>query len=235
MKRLTLQEALPICELKKKPVISKDDLEIGTIIDVVFDADLMLHSFIIGGSRWEEFREALGVIDDIDPVVPIENVAEITENTIQLNITKSRLKHKLDEDCLPDNANSYTELKRKRVVDSAGNKFAKIVNLILLPNGEVAFVLGGTLFEEFSEKMKLKENVDLLLPIEYIETISERKIHLTIPLAELHLTLDNKPMDLEVQRLYLNSLRSPKQAKMKLLCKQKIEEHRDFTLFLYQK
>ncbi|MCF2143008.1 MAG: PRC-barrel domain-containing protein [Candidatus Heimdallarchaeota archaeon] len=235
MNHLKLKEALSLTELKKKEIISKDDYRIGTIIDVIFDEDFDLHSFIIGGSNWEEFREALGIIDDIDPVVPVENITEITEKAIQLNITKSRLKHKLEEEALPDEPLSYNELKRKRVVDSAGNKFARIVNLIILPCNEIAFVLGGTALEELSEKLAIKEDIDLLLPLEYINTINKREIQLSIPLAELHLTVDNKPMGLEEQRQYLNSLQSPRQAKMKLLCKRKIEEHRDFSLYLYQK
>ncbi|MGC9779077.1 MAG: PRC-barrel domain-containing protein [Candidatus Heimdallarchaeota archaeon] len=49
-----------ISDLRKKSVISQDGLVVGRIIDVVFDSKYRLHSFIIGGSRWEELRELMG-------------------------------------------------------------------------------------------------------------------------------------------------------------------------------
>ncbi|RLI70194.1 MAG: hypothetical protein DRP02_08555 [Candidatus Gerdarchaeota archaeon] len=235
MLQFELPNAVTMSELKKRSVISKDEYKIGTIIEAVFTEDLELHSFLIGGSRWEEFREALGVVDDIDPVILVKNIVNITDEIIELNITKSRLKHKLEEDVLPDDVIYYNELKRKRVVDANGNKFARVVNFVLLPSGEVGFVLGGTRFEELSEQLKLKENVDLFLPIEFIDRIEKGKLHLTISYADLHLTKDNLPLDEETQQEYFNSLKAPKQGKIQLLCKRSIEEHRDFSCYLYQK
>ena len=78
-----------ISEMRKKTIKSKDDLKIGHIIDVVFDDELNLHSFILGGSRWEEFREALGIIDDIDPIVPIEYIQSVGDKEILLNAAKA--------------------------------------------------------------------------------------------------------------------------------------------------
>ncbi|MHA1220908.1 MAG: hypothetical protein ACTSQB_04175, partial [Candidatus Heimdallarchaeota archaeon] len=82
MSMCELDEFQTISEMRKKIVISKDDLKIGRIIDVVFDSDYNLHSFIIGGSRLEELKEFLGFIDDVDPVIPVASIQEITEDSI---------------------------------------------------------------------------------------------------------------------------------------------------------
>ena len=79
-----------IAALRKKVVKSVDDLVIGQIIDVVFDEELQLHSFILGGSRWEEFRERIGIIDDIDPVINVSSIRSIDDDTIQLSVAKSK-------------------------------------------------------------------------------------------------------------------------------------------------
>ena len=79
-----LSEHRSISDLRKKKIISQDGLVVGRIIDAVFDADHNLHSFIIGGSRWEELRELMGFIDDIDPVIPCKSIVEVTDDTIKI-------------------------------------------------------------------------------------------------------------------------------------------------------
>ncbi|MHA1503355.1 MAG: PRC-barrel domain-containing protein [Candidatus Heimdallarchaeota archaeon] len=48
-----------ISELRKKAVVCPDGRKMGRVIDVVFEENLNMHSFIIGGSFWEEFRESI--------------------------------------------------------------------------------------------------------------------------------------------------------------------------------
>jgi len=232
MSMCELDEFQTISEMRKKIVISKDDLKIGRIIDVVFDSDYNLHSFIIGGSRWEELKEFLGFIDDVDPVIPVASIQEITKDSIKLSVLKSKLKDKLEEGVIPNNAFTYSSLKRKKIYDSKDRKFGKIVNMVFLPCGEASFIIGGTWFEELSETLKFKENIDLLLPVDLIHSIDEKSIRLNIPYEDLHISIDNKPMDDVTQRAYLNSLKVKGSVKMRLLERRKGEEFRDFSKFM---
>ena len=221
-----------ISELRKKTVVSSDGLKIGRIIDIVFDADFNVHSYIIGGSRWEELREALGFIDDIDPVVPVGNIAEITDKEIKLDIQKEKLSHKLEEGALPENAHTYSTLKRMKIIDSVGKVFGKIVNLVYVPCGDIAFIIGGNWFEEAGEKLGLKENVDLLLPFEYVDKISEEGIRLNLKMDDLKIAIDDKPLNPDEQRAYLNSIHRKEEIQMKIMERRKAEEFRDFSRFM---
>ncbi len=226
-----LDEYRTISELRKKSVISRDGLKIGRIIDVIFDSNYRLHSFVIGGSRWEELREFLGFIEDIDPVIPADAVKEITEDSININIPKEKLKHKLEKGVIPEDAFTYNELKRMKIFDKNDQKFGKLINLVFLPCGEPAFIIGGTRMEEFAESLKFEENIDLLLPIEYIDRIDSNGIKMKTRVSELNLTKDNKPMDKDTQRVYLNSLKQKGDAKIQLLMRPTSEEFHDFARF----
>ncbi|MHA1123967.1 MAG: PRC-barrel domain-containing protein [Candidatus Heimdallarchaeota archaeon] len=231
MSMCEMDEYRTISELRKRSVISRDGLKIGRIIDVVFDSNYRLHSFILGGSRWEELREFLGIIEDIDPVIPADAVLEVTEDSININIPKDKLKHKLEEGVIPEDAFTYKELKRKKIFDKSNQKFGKVVNLIFLPCGEPAIIIGGTGMEEFAESIKFEENIDLLLPLDYIDYIDDKGIKMKARVSELQLTKENKPMDRETQRVYLNSLKRKGEAKTQLLMRPRPEEFHDFARF----
>lgn len=85
--------------------------------------------------------------------------------------------------------------------------------------------------EEFVESLKFEENIDLLLPIEYIDRIDSNGIKMKTHVSELNLTKDNKPMDKDTQRVYLNSLKRKGEAKTQLLMRPKLEEFHDFARF----
>lgn len=224
-------ESYTVSDLRKKTVRCCDGLKIGRVIDVVFDPNMNLHSCVIGGSRWEEFREALGIIDDIDPVIPIDSIQEINTEEIIIDAEKKNLKHKLEKDVFPEKSLVYSNLKRKTILDSQNRRVGKIVNLVFVPCGEPAFIVGGTWFEEVGEKTGFKENTDLLLPIEYIEAVDEDGIKLNIPIEKLKLAFDDKPLDADAQRHYLNSIKNKKEMKMRIMERRKLEEFRDFSRF----
>ena len=67
-----------VSDMRKKLLVCADGKKIGHINDIIFDKKLNIKAFIIAGNFWEEFRESLGIIDDIDPVVPAESIEEVT-------------------------------------------------------------------------------------------------------------------------------------------------------------
>jgi hypothetical protein len=194
----------------------------------VFTADSKLHSFIIGGSRWEEIREKLGFIEDIDPVVPIESVKSIKELVV-LDIPKEKLLNYTDEGAIPENAYTYSTMKRKNIFDGREQRFGRIVNLVFAPTGEAAFIIGGSIFEEVMESMGIKENVDLFLPITNVQEVVDKRIKLNKPIDELRLSADNKLMDEDAHRKYLNTLKSDASLQAHIRKRKYIEGNRDMT------
>jgi len=85
--------------------------------------------------------------------------------------------------------------------------------------------------EEFAESIKFEENIDLLLPLDYIDYIDDKGIKMKARVSELQLTKENKPMDRETQRVYLNSLKRKGEAKTQLLMRPRPEEFHDFARF----
>ena len=228
MKLCKMDDCITISDLRKKTVISSDGLKIGRIIDVVFTADSKLHSFIIGGSRWEEIREKLGIIEDVDPVVPIESVAAVKE-VILLDIPKEKLLNFTDEGAIPEDAFTYSSMKRKNIFDGREQRFGKIINLVFAPTGEAAFIIGGSVFEEVMESLGFKENVDLFLPITNVHEVIDKRIKLNKPIDELKLSADNKLMDEEAHRKYLNTLKSEANLEIHVRKRKYIEGNRDTT------
>ncbi|MBD3189427.1 MAG: hypothetical protein GF308_02230 [Candidatus Heimdallarchaeota archaeon] len=206
-----------ISEMRKKTVICSKGSKIGNIQDIVVNNQYQLESFIIGGSFWEEFRERLGIIKDIDPVVPVNNVAEITKNEIILNLPKEELPHKLEEGVISPTAITYNLLRRKKVIDSKGKTIGKIVNLVILPCAEIAFIIGGPRLEEIAESIGFKENWDLLLPIKYIKSVDDETITINVSQDKLKVTLDNRLIEDEKVKDYLDSLQTKGSAEMRAL------------------
>lgn len=206
-----------ISEMRKKTVVCSKGSQVGNIQDIVVNNQYQLESFIIGGSFWEEFRERIGIIQDIDPVVPANNIAEISEKKIVLKIPKEELRHKLEEGVISPTALTYTLLKRKRVIDSKGKSLGKIVNMVLLPCAEIAFIIGGTRLEEIAESIGFKENWDLLLPVKYIKSVDVETITLNVSQDKLEATLDNRLLEDDKAKEYLDSLKTKGSAEMRAL------------------
>ncbi len=202
-----LKEPILFTELKKYKVVDPDGDIVGTPIDVVFDQELNLHSFIIGGSFWEEFRERLGIIDDIDPVVPLNAIESLEENIIRINVDKDQLKHKLEEDVFPDNAVWYSQLKRKKVESEDGTKIGKIINLMLLPENQFGFLIGGSMLQELAESLGLIRDWDLFLNKHFITAINDDRIKVKVNKQDLPATLNSRLLDEQEVQRYFAALR----------------------------
>ncbi len=178
--------------LKKKKVIDNKGATVGTIIDAVFDRAWNLHSFIIGGNFWEELRESLGIIEDIDPVVPIETITEISDKEIKLQLTQDDLKHKLEEGAVPEHSYWYSVLKRKIIKTEDEQKIGKIVNILFLPNNLWGFIIGGSRMEELLESIGLLRDYDFFLPPQHIRKVTENEIQIDVKKENLERTLNEK-------------------------------------------
>ncbi len=209
-----------ISELRKKTVVCPDGKKMGRIIDVVFEDNLNMHSFIIGGSFWEEFRESIGIIDDIDPVIPIEHVIEVTKDEVRIDLTKEQCRHKLEKDVFPENAKMYSQMKRMNIVDYSNKPIGKICNMVFLPCGEPTFIVNANKTNIIPKGVT--SHWDLLIPHTHVEEMSSKYMKLNVNAEQLSLALNDKVLDADAARDYLNSLKKKNTAEMRAVARTNI-------------
>ncbi|MHA1126140.1 MAG: PRC-barrel domain-containing protein [Candidatus Heimdallarchaeota archaeon] len=206
-----------ISELRKKAVVCPDGRKMGRVIDVVFEENLNMHSFIIGGSFWEEFRESIGIIDDIDPVIPIEHVIEVTKDEIKIDLTKEQCRHKLEEGVFPEKAMMYSQMKRMKIVDYSNKSIGKICNMLFLPCGEPTFVVNANKTDIIPKG--ITSHWDLLVPHTNISEMSASYLKLNVNAEQLSMALNDHVLDADAAREYLNSLRKKNTAEMRAVAR----------------
>ncbi len=103
--RDTIKEGhMKLSTVSKLPIIDADDIKIGNVIDVWFDAaDQPL--LVIGGGFVEETLERLGLQPNIDLLVPQHVIDDISPDGIRLKWTKFQLKSTCESE--------YERLKRE--------------------------------------------------------------------------------------------------------------------------
>lgn len=180
-----LERHLNFDDLKKKIVFDSNDKKIGVVNDLVFSKKFTPHSFIIAGSYMEELAEATGSKPDIDPVLPFDKIEEFKKEKIKASVPKEELKDKLDKEALPEEAYFFSEWENRNVVDANNEVIGKMVNFVLLPCCDVGFIVGGSLLDRVAKAIGLKEDWDIFLPPQYIETVAANQIKISIKKEEL--------------------------------------------------
>jgi sporulation protein YlmC with PRC-barrel domain len=206
-----------ISELRKKTVICPDGKKMGHIIDVVFEDNLNMHSFIIGGSFWEKFRESLGIIDDIDPVIPIEHVIEVTKDEIKIDLTKEQCRHSLEKNVFPENAKMYSQMKRMDILDYSNKSIGKICNMVFLPCGEPIFIVNANKTEIVPKG--ITSHWDLLVPHTHVDEMSTKHMKLNVNVKQLSVSLNDHILDAKAANDYLNSLKKKNTAEMRAVAR----------------
>lgn len=194
-----------VSDMRKKVLVCSDGKKIGHINDIIFDKKLNIKGFIIAGNFWEEFRESIGMIDDIDPVVPVEHILEITEDEITIDLAKDKLQHKLEEGIITPETITYNALRRKQVFDYNNHPIGKICNMVFLPCGEAAFVLSCPKETKMTPK-GFGKKWDLLLPAVNIESVDLKTVRISVKAQSLEKTLNDHLLDKKAADQYLNSL-----------------------------
>ncbi len=186
--------ASSIKRLKRLKVLDSEEKSVGSIIDLILDASYSPISFVIGGSRWEEWAESLKIRADIDPVVSMDSIAKVDPDAIRLTASKETLPHKMEESAVPEDAVWLSTLKRRLVVSSDGEKIGKPVDLYLHADMSTSLIVGGLRMEEFWEAIGFAKNLDLLLPTKHISEVGTDQIKIDVSKAQLGVTLDHEPI-----------------------------------------
>jgi sporulation protein YlmC with PRC-barrel domain len=77
-------------QLGKLKIVDADGLKIGNVIDFWFDTDSQMW-LVLGGGFFEELLEKIRAQPDIDLLVPLHYIGEITKDKITLTKTKFQL------------------------------------------------------------------------------------------------------------------------------------------------
>lgn len=159
-------------EMKNKAILDQKGQKIGRVVDFHFKFDagkIELKSIVMGGGRIEEFLESVGLRADIDPFFAINQVDRFEDDQLYLNVEYEKLDKPVE---LGKNEMRFTDLCKCTIIDSDTNKIGKINDVVFDEKSRPWFVIGGGFFEEFSERVGLRPDIDLLVPQEYVAKLS---------------------------------------------------------------
>ncbi|MHA2242000.1 MAG: PRC-barrel domain-containing protein [Candidatus Thorarchaeota archaeon] len=177
-------------DLKKSDVVDSAGNKVGHIGDLTFTFDgvLKLKQFILSGPVWEEFLEAIKVKPDRDPVFDATLIKKIGDK-VHLNTSANSLKTTLDKDAISAEEIRLSKLAKLDIHDKSGVKVGRANDVDFDVDGSVSIIVGGGFFEEKLEAIGLKTDIDLIVPCDVIESISD-KILLKVSKDELGTTME---------------------------------------------
>ncbi|MFX1560136.1 MAG: PRC-barrel domain-containing protein [Promethearchaeota archaeon] len=186
-------------DLRNCDVVDSSGQKVGRINDMTFtfDGQFKLEQFVLAGSAWEEFLESVKVKPDKDPLFDASMIRKIGDK-VQLETNVNALKTTLDEGAIPKGEIRWSELSKKHIVDKDDVSVGKAVDIDFDLDGTAALTVGGGMIEESLEKIGLKDDIDIIVPAETIESIGD-KIKLKVSKDELQLTMDKALENPEVR------------------------------------
>lgn len=178
-------------DIKNCDIIDKDGERVGRLIDAVFKPSgqgMELKKFVVGGSRFEEMMEDLGLKEDIDPVFPVDVIEVVTHKHIRLNCGKNDLKSTtIDNDAIEGDEMKLSQLSKFKLFDSTSDHIGNIMDL-MFDNGAFQFIIGDGPFQEWAEDVGLIADVDFLLSPSYISSFGDNQIILSQNKVDLQKT-----------------------------------------------
>jgi sporulation protein YlmC with PRC-barrel domain len=217
MDMCTLESHENFSDMRRKTIKCSQGNTIGHITDVIFDSDMNIQSFVVGGQLWDKVRNAFGFKHDLEHSLTADKINKIDKNEIHLLVSKSELKEKIDAAAVSPHAHTYKSLRRKTVIDFERQEIGRIFNMIFLPCGEAAFIVSCLNPESVGIPKGLGSKWDLLLPITDIETITDTSIILNVRKDVLEKTLNEHLIDQVKAREYLDSLKEKNTAEKRAL------------------
>ena len=188
---MDVARSLECREIKHCDVVDSMGEKIGRIGDMTFtfsNGTLKPSQFILIGSAWEEFLEAIGARPDNDPVFDISLIEKMGDR-IELNTTKNSLKSKLDQGAFTSDEIKLSYFEDLDICDENGEKVGRAIDIDFNVDGSASVIVGGGFIEESLESWGFKEDVDIIVPATTIETISDH-VKLKVSKDELALTME---------------------------------------------
>ncbi|MHA2379227.1 MAG: PRC-barrel domain-containing protein [Candidatus Thorarchaeota archaeon] len=182
----------PFCckMLKDKDVLDSSGRKIGRIDDLTFsfDGELRFSHFMMAGSMWHEFLEALNLRPDHDHVFDSTVIKKVNTH-IHLDTTANDLVTTEEKAVVSDDELRFSELEALDIIDKDNVKVGRAIDVDFDVDGRASIITGGGFIEEKLEAIGLKEDVDIIVPSEVITSIDD-SIRLSVSKDELETTLD---------------------------------------------
>ena len=184
-------------------VMDASGKKIGRVLDLTFtfDEKLELSSFILGGSRTEEFLEAIKLKPDEDPVFDSTLIKKVDDH-IHLDTSMNSLK--AAHSAISDDEIKFSDLQKLDILDKENVKVGRAIDVDFELDGRTALIAGGGFIEEKLEAIGLREDVDIIVPFEVIDSINDESIKLSVTKKELDASLDGtlreRSVEIEKQR-----------------------------------
>ncbi len=187
---MEIKQSICCRKIKKADVMDSSGKKIGHIGDLTFtfDGDLKLSQFILAGSVFEEFMEAIKGRPDKDPIFDSSYITKMGDK-IHLSSTSDALKTTLDECAISDSEIRLSKIEKLAIFDKDGINVGKAVDIDFDTDGSASLIVGGGFFEEKLEALGLKAEVDLIVPGKVISKIG-KEIHLSVGKKDLALTME---------------------------------------------
>jgi len=181
-------------EIRHKDVIDSNGEKVGDIIDCIVDISenkIALKHLVLGGGIIEELLESIKARPDIDPVCNVDDLDSISDK-VYLKVNKETLKKTIDPGVISETDLNFSKLGKLKVVDADGLKIGNIIDLWFDLNSRMWLVLGGGFIEELLEKLRVQPEIDLLVPMDFIKTITTDAITLNKTKFELESTCEDE-------------------------------------------
>ena len=181
-------------EIRGKHVIDKNGEKVGHIIDCIIDISnnkIALKHLILGGGFIEELLESIGAKPDLDPVVNIEDLDTISDE-VHLLVNKESLKKTIDPGIFCETDLKFGDISKLDIKDSDGLKLGHVMDLWFDLKSRLWLVVGGGFFEELLEKLHAQPDIDLLIPMDFINGITPKNISLDKSKFELESTCQDE-------------------------------------------
>ena len=215
----TMEPSKSVCcqEIKNMDVLDQSGKKIGRILDMTFtfDGSLKLKHIVLGGSRMEEFLEAIKLKQDDDPVFDSSLIKKV-DNHIHIDTTTNAMKSAHSE--ITDDEIKFSDLQKLDILDKNNVKVGRAIDVDFEMDGRTALIAGGSFIEEKLEAIGLKDDVDIIVPFEVIDSIDE-SIKLSVSKDELDASLDGilreKALEIKKQRQAADDLYRAKKQRVR--------------------
>ncbi|MFW9944476.1 MAG: PRC-barrel domain-containing protein [Candidatus Sifarchaeia archaeon] len=182
----------PFCcrMLKDKEVVDSSSKKIGRIGDFtfLFDGELKFSRFMMTGSIWDELLETLNLKPGHNPVFDSSLIKKV-DSHIHLNTTSNKLVAAEERSLASESEIRFSELESLDIIDKDNVKVGRAIDVDFDVDGRASIIAGGGFIEEKLEAIGLKEDVDIIVPSDFITSI-EDTIRLSVSKDELDTTLD---------------------------------------------
>ncbi len=168
-----LLENLSLSALRHLRVQDATGQAIGRIRDAVVQREtLALRGFVVHGSRLEEALEAANLRKDVDPLVSLDDITQVTERTLTINKAASALPNAAPE-ALAEGDMLFSALRKIPVLDVHGQALGSLADMYMNEDGTPAYQLGGESFLLYVKKAHCATDLMYLLTPDRIQHTGE--------------------------------------------------------------